>query len=229
MNDITTLQALKALAENDRACEASPEIELLLRRAFRLDRACRARRRLAMWSVAAAAVVVVVAAGFVVARVDRNVASREHEESRGQAGVSVESKTLHPANDRASNGPASRSGDGNTAPALVKTSPAHAANPAPARRVPRQAVLAAAPPVAAPPEAPTEMVTDFFPLLDPAPPFERGEILRVNLPASVMQTVGLPVREERLGDRVQADVLVGEEGLPRAIRFVRTDLPSQMR
>jgi hypothetical protein len=67
------------------------------------------------------------------------------------------------------------------------------------------------------------MVTDFFPLLDPAPPFERGEILRVNLPASVMRTVGLPVWEERLGDRVQADLLVGEEGLPRAIRFVRTD------
>jgi hypothetical protein len=35
-----------------------------------------------------------------------------------------------------------------------------------------------------------------------------------------MQMVGLPVREDRLADSVEADVLVGEEGLPRAIRFV---------
>jgi hypothetical protein len=67
---------------------------------------------------------------------------------------------------------------------------------------------------------PQEVVTDFFPLMDPAPPFERGQLLRVELPASAMQMVGLPVREDRLADPVQADVLVGEEGLPRAIRFV---------
>ncbi len=36
-----------------------------------------------------------------------------------------------------------------------------------------------------------------------------------------MRTVGLPVSEDHLADRVQADVLVGEEGLPRAIRFVK--------
>ena len=66
-----------------------------------------------------------------------------------------------------------------------------------------------------------EIVTDFFPLMDIAPPFERGELVRVNLPASAMRTVGLPVREDRLADRVDADVLVGEEGLARAIRFVK--------
>lgn len=71
---------------------------------------------------------------------------------------------------------------------------------------------------------PQEVVTDFFPLLDPAPPFERGQLLRVELPASAMQMVGLPVREDRLADSVQADVLVGEEGLPRAIRFVGFEL-----
>jgi hypothetical protein len=69
-----------------------------------------------------------------------------------------------------------------------------------------------------------EVVTDFFPLMNPAPSFERGQMLRVQLPAAAMQTVGLPVREEHLGDLVQADVLVGEEGMPRAIRFVRFDV-----
>ena len=71
------------------------------------------------------------------------------------------------------------------------------------------------------PAQPQEIMTDFFPLMDAPPPFDRGEIVRVALPAAAMRTVGLPVDEARLADRVQADVLVGEEGLARAIRFVR--------
>lgn len=65
-----------------------------------------------------------------------------------------------------------------------------------------------------------EVVTEFFPLLDVALPFERGELLRVTVPASTMRKVGLPVNENRLTERVYADVLVGNEGLARAIRFV---------
>jgi hypothetical protein len=80
------------------------------------------------------------------------------------------------------------------------------------------------PPLArpAPPIVQTrEIVTEFFPLLDVPPPFERGELLRVTVPASTMRKVGLPVNEDRLTERVYADVLVGQEGLARAIRFVR--------
>lgn len=66
-----------------------------------------------------------------------------------------------------------------------------------------------------------EVVTDFFPLMDVAPPLDRAELVRVSLPASAMRTVGLPVREDHLSDRVQADVLVSEEGLATAIRFVK--------
>jgi hypothetical protein len=65
-----------------------------------------------------------------------------------------------------------------------------------------------------------EIVTDFFPLIEGMPPMERGELVRVSLPAAAMQTVGLPVREDRLAERIQADVLVNEEGLATAIRFV---------
>ena len=68
---------------------------------------------------------------------------------------------------------------------------------------------------------PREVTTQFYPLIDDAPPFERGELLRVSLPASAMRTIGLPVSEDRLTETVQADVLVGQEGLARAIRFVR--------
>src|SRR5579863_8235870 len=68
---------------------------------------------------------------------------------------------------------------------------------------------------------PHEITTEFYPLIEDAPPFERGELLRVSLPASAMRSVGLPVSEDRLTETVQADVLVGQEGLARAIRFVR--------
>ena len=68
---------------------------------------------------------------------------------------------------------------------------------------------------------PRELATDFFPLTDVALPFEHGEMVRVTVPAATMLTVGLPVPEERLADPIQADVLIGEEGLARAIRFVR--------
>jgi hypothetical protein len=68
---------------------------------------------------------------------------------------------------------------------------------------------------------PREVVTDFYPLIEDAPPFEGGELLRVSLPASAMRDVGFLVSEERLTETVQADVLVGQEGLARAIRFVR--------
>ena len=67
---------------------------------------------------------------------------------------------------------------------------------------------------------PREIVTEFFPLMDAAPPLGRGQLLRVAVTRSAMRTVGLPVREERLDERVEADVLIGEEGMARAIRFV---------
>lgn len=85
-------------------------------------------------------------------------------------------------------------------------------------------------PVSAPPKAqrarvarPRETVTEFFPLIDAPPPMDRGELFRVTVPAAAMRTVGLPVSEDRLADRVQADVLVSEDGLATAIRFVKNE------
>jgi hypothetical protein len=69
---------------------------------------------------------------------------------------------------------------------------------------------------------PREIVTEFYPLMEDPMPFENGELLRVSLPAAAMRSVGVPVSEDRLTEMVQADVLVGQEGLARAIRFVNT-------
>ncbi len=82
------------------------------------------------------------------------------------------------------------------------------ATPTPRRAVPRR------------PAPLREIATEFFPLLDVQPPFERGELVRVVVPASTMRDVGLPVSQDHLADLVQADVLVGQEGMARAIRFV---------
>jgi hypothetical protein len=108
--------------------------------------------------------------------------------------------------------------------------------PRPIKAVPAQkfaetaTALPAAPPFAPVPAAPKtrvrhavqrEIATEFFPLMDVPPPIGRGALIRVNLPAEAMRTVGLPVREDRLSERVQADVLLSEEGLATAIRFVK--------
>ena len=46
-------------------------------------------------------------------------------------------------------------------------------------------------------------------------------MIRVQIPRSSLIAFGLPVNVERADAPVKADLLVGEEGLARAIRFVR--------
>ncbi|HZF38445.1 MAG TPA: hypothetical protein VE715_06465 [Blastocatellia bacterium] len=68
-----------------------------------------------------------------------------------------------------------------------------------------------------------EYTTDFFPLSygDDQKPMESGEVIRVQMPRSALIAFGLPVNVERADVPVKADLLVGEDGLAWAIRFVR--------
>lgn len=66
-----------------------------------------------------------------------------------------------------------------------------------------------------------EIVTNFIPVMVDPDPFERGRLVRVKLPRSALTAFGLPLNEDRSDERIQADVLVGEDGLARAIRFVK--------
>jgi hypothetical protein len=70
----------------------------------------------------------------------------------------------------------------------------------------------------------SENLTDFIPLRygDDHKPMESGEVIRVQMPRSALITLGLPVNMERADEQVMADLLVGEDGLARAIRFVRS-------
>jgi hypothetical protein len=69
-----------------------------------------------------------------------------------------------------------------------------------------------------------EIATEFFPLqgdldLDEQ---ESSEIVRVSLPRTTLLAFGLPMNEERAFEPLQAEILVGEDGAARAIRFLTT-------
>jgi hypothetical protein len=124
--------------------------------------------------------------------------------------------------------------------------------PAPPRRAPdrlRWATLAAVaaslaaaavvwrrdPP--APPPAPSEWVRealdgddadDFLPVTfdDAAGGLDAVQVVRVRLPRSAMGSLGLVVSHDPGQGPVEADVLVGQDGLPRAIRFVSQSEPT---
>jgi hypothetical protein len=69
-----------------------------------------------------------------------------------------------------------------------------------------------------------ESVTDFISLVADAPaatPLESGQLVRVQVPRAALASLGLPLNAERGNEPVKADVLLGGDGLARAIRFVR--------
>lgn len=67
-----------------------------------------------------------------------------------------------------------------------------------------------------------EVMTEFLPLTyGGLSQVDDGQVIRIEVPRSALQSFGLPVNIERAGERVKADVLLGHDGVARAIRFVR--------
>lgn len=68
-----------------------------------------------------------------------------------------------------------------------------------------------------------EIATDFMPVSygDNLNDIDNGRIIRVEMPRSALAQFGLPVNMERANERIKADVLIGDDGMARAIRFVR--------
>jgi hypothetical protein len=52
------------------------------------------------------------------------------------------------------------------------------------------------------------------------PEFESGEIVRLQIPLTSLPTYGLEIAPDARGTAVEADLLVGQDGQPRAIRLV---------
>ncbi len=71
--------------------------------------------------------------------------------------------------------------------------------------------------------ASNEVATDFMPLgyLNPASLQDGGQIVRVEVPRTTMASFGFPINMDRYNERVKADVLLGVDGVPHAIRFVQ--------
>jgi hypothetical protein len=67
-----------------------------------------------------------------------------------------------------------------------------------------------------------EVALNFYPLPDSdgLPPLESATIVRVQLPMSSLRLMGLPVSEDGAADFVEADMLLGQDGLARGVRFV---------
>jgi len=67
-----------------------------------------------------------------------------------------------------------------------------------------------------------EVVTHFYPLVEEGElvPLESGRVVRVEVPASTLIAFGLPITAEGIDRPVQADLLLGQDGLARAIRFL---------
>jgi hypothetical protein len=205
MKEHKVLQALEALAENDRHNGVPPIVEMRLIQAFR---ARRPKRTFPSWAAvcsiaAAASLLAVVTAQHRPRHIPAPKPSAEvgREERAAAAAITETPKAAaHPMR-----------------PIMPKRPP----NPT---RIEEQNATRQEQNATRQEQTATELFTDFFPLMDPAPPFNRGEILRVQVPATAMRAVGLPVGDDHLADQIQADVLVGEEGLPRAIRFVKFEM-----
>jgi hypothetical protein len=53
-------------------------------------------------------------------------------------------------------------------------------------------------------------------------PMERGSIIRVRLPKSSLPGFGIPVSADRWNESIPADIVLGEDGTMRAVRFINT-------
>lgn len=67
-----------------------------------------------------------------------------------------------------------------------------------------------------------EMGTDFIPLMHDLDlsSIESGQLVRVLLPRTALASYGLPVNQERVDKPVTAQVLISQDGVARAIRFL---------
>lgn len=67
------------------------------------------------------------------------------------------------------------------------------------------------------------VATEFVPLPygDTLTPFEKSRLVRIRLPRQALEIAGFPPHPTGAGDFIDADVLLGEDGLARAIRLIR--------
>ena len=68
-----------------------------------------------------------------------------------------------------------------------------------------------------------ETASGFYPLpdADALPPVESALVVRVQLPMASLELIGFPITQDSASERVEADVLLGQDGLARGVRLVQ--------
>jgi hypothetical protein len=75
--------------------------------------------------------------------------------------------------------------------------------------------------VPAPGAPPPEIASEFLPLAYSGVPVTDGRIVRLAVPRAALASFGLAPLDSSEAGTAMADVIVGEDGLARAVRFVR--------
>jgi hypothetical protein len=88
---------------------------------------------------------------------------------------------------------------------------------------PAPAPVVVAATLAVAPVAEEDADSSFYPLpeAEALPAVENAMVVRVQLPVSSLQLMGVPVGEERADASVQAELLLGQDGLARAVRLAQ--------
>ena len=68
-----------------------------------------------------------------------------------------------------------------------------------------------------------DLASSFYPLPEATdlPAIETAMVVRVEMPASSLQFMGVPLGDEISADPVEADVLLGQDGLARGVRLIQ--------
>ena len=200
-NQERTQSEWKALAEQWRQKhQAPPEMEARLLAQFRKNQVSPARRSWMWGAVAAAAIFGLLTSVIAVNKLPRKPAI---------AAVKPQPPVVNiPHATEAS-------------PAVRQVAEVPVAKKVPARN--RARVFAQAEPNAVSLAGSREIYTDFFALEQGTGSFEieRGRVMRVTMPRTALIRVGLPVNMDRINDSIQADLVLNEEGIARAVRFVQ--------
>jgi len=184
---------IRSFAEDTILAQAPPRVEMRLRQEFRTQHVTLRVRRTAVvtaWALATAAVL----AGAVSWRNWRH--NQLHETASHVNSVPV----------------ASKSPESNSAAPANHETPAEVPNEKPQRTSPRAASSEAL-------VAENELTG--FTLLPGAFAADTDDaaILRVRMQRGTLGALGLPVNEERANEWIQVDLLVGDDGLPQAVRL----------
>lgn len=205
---------LKALAASDEAKAAPVGVETALLAAFRQHPVRQpVSPRWPRWALAAAAMILV-AIGFVVYRAFQNTSPERKRDDQvvvATPSPEREKREVNPpvADDKSA-------GDGAAERRVNRFQKAASrSNPSAKRFFIRDGLTLYA--------GDSEITSDFFPLThdEASTPLESGQLIRVQMPRTALVAFGFPVNVERADVPVKADLLVGEDGLARAIRFVR--------